>query len=94
MRSSLCLRAQQEAPEPLQVALERTDGPTVLVLSRQGMTEYSECTMDGVAKGGYVTKDCDGDPTHILIGTGTELQNCMEAAEKLAGEGVKVRVPL
>ena len=71
-------------------AVEKKDAPTVLALSRQGMPDYDSLSVDKVAKGAYVVS-CEGSPTHILIGTGTELQLCMEAAEKLKADGVKVR---
>ena len=45
-----------------------------------------------VALGGYVLEDCDGNPDLILIGTGTELDLCVQAAKKLTSEGIKVRV--
>jgi transketolase len=73
-------------------AVEKRDAPTVLALSRQGMPNYDGCTMEGVGKGGYVVSDCEGTPSHILIGTGTELQIAMEAADQLKAEGVAVRV--
>lgn len=73
-------------------AVEKRDAPTVMAFSRQAMPNYEGCTVEGTMKGGYVAKDCEGTPSHILIGTGTELQLCMEAAEKLEGEGVAVRV--
>ncbi len=46
----------------------------------------------GVAKGGYILKDADGEPDVILIGTGSEVQYAVEAQETLAGEGIKARV--
>ncbi len=47
----------------------------------------------GVAKGGYVLVDApDGDPQVILLGTGSEVSICLEAAEKLAADGVRARV--
>ncbi|SDB80201.1 transketolase [Raineyella antarctica] len=77
--------------------LRNTDRPAALVLSRQnlptvprGTDGFAEAT--GVAKGGYVLKDCEGTPDVILIGTGSEVQYCVAAQEKLAGEGVKARV--
>ena len=69
--------------------------PTVLVLSRQNLPTIDRSkfgSADGVLKGGYVVADSDGTPDVILMGTGSEVQYCIEAAEKLAGEGVKARV--
>ncbi len=48
--------------------------------------------MENVAKGAYILVDCDGTPDLILMGTGSEVQLCVGAAEKLSGEGKKVRV--
>lgn len=76
-----------EASAAWQVALERTDGPTVLVLSRQGLP-----TLDGaadVARGAYVLRE-GGDC--ILMATGSEVPLVLEAAEVLAGQGIAARV--
>jgi transketolase len=85
-----------EVSEAYRVALTETDHPVVLALTRQALptvdrTKYGAAS--GLAKGGYVLKDADGGkPDLILIGTGSEVPLCVEAGEKLAGEGVKVRV--
>ncbi len=76
------------------IAMRQTDRPTCLILSRQGMpvldrTKYAPAAVD---KGGYVVSDCDGTPQVILMGTGGEVALCLEAAEKLTADGVKVRV--
>ena len=76
-----------EAADAWRIAIARTDGPTVLVLSRQGLT-----TLGGappVARGAYVLAD-GGDC--ILIGTGSEVGTAMAAREMLAGEGISARV--
>jgi transketolase len=72
-------------------AVEKTDAPTVLALSRQGMAEHAGLSVDGVQKGAYIVDDCDGEPTHILMGTGTEVGLCIDAKAKLQEEGHKVR---
>ncbi|ABG41836.1 transketolase [Paraglaciecola sp. T6c] len=75
-------------------ALERKDGPSALVFSRQGLpgqTRNAE-QLANVAKGGYILKDSDGEPQVILIGTGSEVGVAMDAAEQLAAKGVAVRV--
>lgn len=77
--------------------LRTTDEPTALILSRQNMTTYdrSEGTgfapAEGVAKGGYVLKDAEGAQV-VLIGTGSELELAVQAADLLAAEGVAARV--
>jgi transketolase len=73
-------------------AVMKKDGPSIIVASRQGMPNYDGCTADGVQKGAYVVSDSDGTPSHILIGTGTELVIAMGAAEMLRKEGLNPRV--
>ncbi len=75
-------------------ALERSDGPTSLVLTRQNLEPQSrtEAQVADIARGGYVLRDCEGTPELILIATGSEVALAVGAAEVLAGEGRKVRV--
>ena len=75
-------------------AIERKDGPSVLALTRQGVPhqERSEQQIADIARGGYVLKDCDGEPEAIIIATGSEVALAVGAAEVLAGEGRRVRV--
>jgi transketolase len=85
-----------EVTEAYKVAIQHTHGPSTLVFSRQPMptidrTKYAAAS--GVAKGAYVLADADGGkPEVILMGTGTELQHCVAAYEKLKAEGIKARV--
>ncbi|GAA2101297.1 transketolase [Microlunatus panaciterrae] len=77
--------------------LGHTDRPAGLALSRQNLPTFPRDTdgfaaADGVARGGYILKDCDGTPEVILIGTGSELQYAVAAQETLAAEGVAARV--
>ncbi len=74
------------------VAIKNRKRPSSLCLSRQGMANQQNSSVEKVAFGGYVLEDCDGTPELILIGTGTELDLCVQAAKKLTAEGVKVRV--
>ena len=74
------------------VAISNRKRPTVLALSRQAMVNQANSSIDQVAKGGYVLIDCDGTPDLILIGSGTELDLCVKAAEQLSTEGKQVRV--
>ena len=77
--------------------LENTDRPAGLILTRQNVPTFPRGT-DGfadtsdVAKGGYVLKDSEGTPDVILIGTGSEVQLAVKAAEQLAADGVAARV--
>ncbi|MFP4079076.1 MAG: transketolase [Ectothiorhodospira sp.] len=75
-------------------AIERRDGPTALVLSRQGLPPQTrdEVQMANVARGGYILRDTDGTPEAILIATGSEVALAMEAAEALEAKGRGVRV--
>ncbi len=75
-------------------AIERQDGPTSLVLTRQGVPhqERSAEQIDAIRRGGYVLLDSDGEPDLVLIGTGSEVGLCVDAAQALAGEGIKTRV--
>jgi transketolase len=85
-----------EVTEAYKIAIQHTHGPSTLVFSRQPMptidrTKYAPAS--GVAKGAYVLADADGGkPEVILMGTGTELQHCVAAYEKLKVEGIKARV--
>lgn len=73
-------------------AIEHRLGPTLIGCSRQGLPNLAGSSIDNVQKGGYILSDSDGTPDIILIGTGSETQLCVKAAEQLQGEGKKVRV--
>jgi transketolase len=74
------------------IAVER-GGPTALILSRQNLPVLEGTAgNEGVAKGAYVLRGTPGDPDVVLIGTGSEVQHCVAAAETLATEGVAARV--
>ena len=85
-----------ETREAWKVAVERKDGPTVLVFSRQNAPTLDRTKMapaDGLQKGAYVLTDLGkGDPEIILMGTGTEVQLALDAAVALAEKGKNVRV--
>ncbi|MEM9908757.1 MAG: transketolase C-terminal domain-containing protein, partial [Cyanobacteria bacterium P01_D01_bin.44] len=74
------------------VAIASRETPTLLALSRQALPQITGSSIDGVAKGAYIVSDSDGMPDVILIGTGSELQLCIEAAKQLIAAGKKVRV--
>jgi len=68
-------------------------GPSALILSRQAVPVLEGTSADGVAEGAYIVHDvAHGNPDVVLIGTGSELQLCLEAARLLAGEGIGARV--
>jgi transketolase len=77
-------------------ALEHTDRPTALALTRQALPTLDRSTYasaEGVLKGGYILAEASsGQPQVILIGTGSELQMCVEARERLEAEGTPTRV--
>lgn len=85
-----------ETTEAWRSALARTDGPTALILTRQGlptMDQSNVASSQGVHRGAYVLRETEGgDPQIILMGTGSEVSLCMEAAEKLERDGRRVRV--
>ncbi|NLT29636.1 MAG: transketolase [Propionibacterium sp.] len=72
--------------------LRNADRPAALVLSRQNLPVLPDHDRDGVARGGYVLRDCEGDPEVVLIASGSELSVAMAAAEELTSAGRKVRV--
>ncbi len=75
-------------------AIEKKNGPSCLIFTRQGLPHQSRSDdqIASIAKGGYVLKDCDGTPDAIIIATGSEVALAVDAADKLAGKGKKVRV--
>jgi transketolase len=75
-------------------AIERRDGPTSLVLTRQGVPHQPRdaTQISNIARGGYVLRDSAGDPDAILIATGSEVALAVAAAGRLADEGIGARV--
>lgn len=75
-------------------ALERKTGPTSLILSRQGLKHHARTAaqIEAIARGGYVLVDCDGLADIILIATGSEVTLAVDAASRLAEDGVQARV--
>ncbi len=76
------------------LAVERKTGPSCLIFSRQGLPHQQRDAeqIDAIARGGYVLLDCDGTPDAVIMATGSEVGLAVGAAEKLNGEGKKVRV--
>ncbi|MEU4482018.1 transketolase [Micromonospora sp. NPDC023966] len=77
-------------------ALEHTDRPTALALSRQALPTLDRTELagaEGVAKGGYVLAEAStGKPQVIIVGTGSEVQLCLTARERLEADGTPTRV--
>ncbi len=74
------------------------DRPAALILSRQNVTTYERsaesgfAAADGVARGGYILKEASAAPKVVLVGTGSEVEIAVAAAEKLEAQGVPARV--
>ena len=75
-------------------AIERKNGPSTLIFSRQGLPHQNRdaSQIANIAKGGYVLRDTDSSPDAIIIATGSEVALAMDAAEELAGKGKNIRV--
>ena len=75
-------------------AIERRDGPSCLVFSRQNLKHQARSAeqIEAIARGGYVLRDCDGTPDAIIIATGSEVELAVAASESEALEDVKIRV--
>ncbi|PWM39298.1 MAG: transketolase, partial [Clostridiales bacterium] len=81
----------KETAAAYEFALTKAEGPCVMALSRQKLPLYEETGRDAL-RGGYILKDCDKKPDVILIGTGSEVELCMNAQEELAKQGIAARV--
>ena len=76
------------------LALERREGPTCLLFSRQTLPfqTRSSDTVENISRGGYVLRDCEGTAEAIIIATGSEVSLAVDAAERLGAKGRQVRV--
>ena len=88
---------QVESAIAWKAAVERQDGPSALIFTRQNLAQMNRTSaqLANVARGGYILRDCceKGDcPDLILIATGSEVELAMKAAEALDAQGTKVRV--
>ncbi|MBH0047719.1 transketolase [Pseudoalteromonas sp. NZS11_1] len=84
---------QVESAIAWQQAIERKDGPTSLIFTRQGLEQQARDAqqLSDVKKGGYILS-CDGNPEIIFIATGSEVQLAQDSAKELRSQGKKVRV--
>jgi transketolase len=76
-------------------AIANNELPTVLVFSRQAVRTFDPDAVpeDAIERGAYILREADGgEPDVILMGTGTEVEVCLDAADVLAADGVAVRV--
>ena len=76
------------------LAVQRRDGPTCLIFTRQNSRFQSRAagTIANISRGGYVLADAAAKPSAIIIATGSEVELATRARELLAAEGVQVRV--
>jgi transketolase len=84
-----------EAAQAWLAALRRTDGPTAFSLTRQGLPVFDRNKLapaSGLHRGAYTLSDDAGPPDIILMGSGSEVQHALVAAETLREEGAAVRV--
>ncbi len=75
-----------------QQAIERKDGPSCLIFSRQGLPhqERTADQIEAIKRGGYVLKDCDGTPDVIIIATGSEIGLAVDAAAQLSDKKIRI----
>ncbi|MDH5392319.1 MAG: transketolase [Gammaproteobacteria bacterium] len=73
-------------------AVERKDGPSTLIFSRQNLNhnERTDAQIADIAKGGYILKDCDGAPDAVIIATGSEVDLATGAAAAMSGKNIRV----
>ncbi|MDN3661660.1 transketolase [Vibrio agarivorans] len=85
---------QVESAVAWKLAIERKDGPTSLIFSRQNLAQQERDAQQvaNIAKGAYILKDCADKPELIIIATGSEVELAVEAAAQLTAEGKQVRV--
>lgn len=85
---------QVEVAVSWQQAIERQDGPSALVLTRQPLEQQARSAeqLNNIARGGYVLVECDGEPELILISAGSEVALAVAAARTLQQEGHQIRV--
>ncbi|MDD1784432.1 transketolase, partial [Enterovibrio sp. ZSDZ35] len=85
---------QVESAVAWKLAIERKDGPTSLIFSRQNLAQQDRSAdqVTDIAKGGYVLVDSVGQPELILIATGSEIELAVEASKALSAQGYNVRV--
>lgn len=77
-----------------QAAIERTEGPTSLIFSRQSLPHQArdEAQLKAIHQGGYVLRDCDGEPDLVIIATGSEVSLACDVQNALHEKGRQVRV--
>lgn len=76
------------------ITLQRTDGPTALILTRQGLPILDDAAVGrDTERGAYVLESAsDADPQLLLLATGSEVSTTCEAAKLLRADGIRIRV--
>jgi transketolase len=83
----------QETAEAWKIALERTEGPTVLALTRFPLNVFPKDDpnwRETIRRGAYIARDCAGEPDLVIIATGSEVQEALAVCEEV--QEVKIRV--
>jgi len=85
---------QVESAVAWKAAIQRCDGPSSLIFSRQVLTQQPRTTeqVHNIKRGGYILLDCEGTPELIIMATGSEVSLAVNAANTLDAEGRRVRV--
>ncbi|MBF7977880.1 MULTISPECIES: transketolase [Rahnella] len=85
---------QVESAVAWKYAVERHDGPTALIFSRQNLAQQDRTKqqLEDISRGAYILKDCANQPELILIATGSEVELAVEAWDQLTAEGISTRV--
>jgi transketolase len=75
-------------------AIERKEGPSILIFSRQNLPHMTRTQeqIEAISRGGYILRDSEGQPDVIVIATGSEVELAMKAAAELTNKGKKIRV--
>ena len=83
-----------ESAAAWKAAIEKQSGPTSLVFSRQNLPHQARSNeqVQGISRGAYILKDCEGEPSVIVLATGSEVAISLAAVESLQAEGVKARL--
>lgn len=76
------------------MAIKRSDGPSSLIFSRQGLPHQERTVeqLELIERGGYILSNCEGTPDAIIIATGSEVDLAKGAAKQLGEKGKKIRV--
>ncbi len=85
---------QVESAVAWKAAIERADGPSALIFSRQALTQQSRTPrqVSDIERGGYTLLDCEGTPDLIILATGSEVDLAIRATRILQAKGQRVRV--